>query len=77
MAEHHIFIFNRVYRTAIIFFMSTPATEIEHVCGRFEVIKDRARVMVRSLLEEQELDLVAIQNANCPDDPLVADFFNE
>ena len=61
----------------LIFFMSTPATEIEHVCGRFEVIKDRARVMVRSLLEEQELDLVAIQNANCPDDPLVADFFNE
>ena len=61
----------------LIFFMSTPATEIEHVCERFTVIKDRARVMVQSLLADQGLDLVAIQNTNCPDDPLAADFFNE
>ena len=61
----------------LVFLMSTPASEIEHVCERFEVIKDRARVVVQALLEDQGLDLVAIQNANNPDDPLASDFFNE
>ena len=61
----------------LVYFMSTPATEIEHLCGRFEVIKNRARVVVQSLLEEQDLDLIAIQNSNCPTDPLAADFFDE
>ena len=61
----------------LVYLMSTPASEIEHLCGRFEVIKNRARVVVQSLLEDQDLDIIAIQNANCPTDPLAADFFNE
>ena len=61
----------------LVFLMSTPGSEIEHICGRFEVVKKRARVVVRSLLEEQDLDVVAIQNANNPSDPLAADYFDE
>ena len=61
----------------LVYLMSTPAYEIENLCGRFEVIKNRARVVVQSLLEDQDLDIIAIQNVNCPTDPLAADFFNE
>ena len=61
----------------LIFLMSTPGTEIAHVCERFNVIKQRAKIVVDTFLTEQELDIVAIQNTNCPDDPLAADFFGE
>lgn len=61
----------------LTFLMSSPATEIENVCGRFEVVKSRARIVVQTFLDEQGLDLIAIQNGNCPDDPLASDYFNE
>ena len=60
----------------VLFLMSTPATEIEKLCERFEAIENRARVLVQSLLTDQEVDLVAIQNATCPNDPLPVDYFD-
>ena len=56
--------------------MSTPATEIRKICDRFEVVKNRARVIVDYLFEDEAIDIVSIQNDNCPDDPLSADYLN-
>ena len=61
----------------LTFIMSTSASEIEHMCERFEIVRNRAQLVVQFLRDEMDLDLIAIQNANCPDDPLAADFFNE
>ena len=60
----------------LVFLMSTPATEIRKICDRFEVVKNRARVIVDYLFEDEAIDIISIQNDNCPDDPLSADYLN-
>ncbi len=59
----------------ITFLTTTAKTEIEHVFERFPKILERTVVLLPYLKNILGLDLVAMQQANCPEDAVGADFF--
>lgn len=59
----------------ITFLTTTPATELEYVLNRFEKMRERAKVFVPYLNNVLELNVVATQNKNCPEDKVSEDFF--
>lgn len=61
----------------ITFLTTTSATELLNVCDRFERMRERVKVFVPYLNDVLKLDVVATQNKNCPDDPVVSDFFSK
>lgn len=50
-------------------------TELEYVWERFPVMLQRTRAIIPYLEDILGLDLVSMHNANCPDDPVEADYF--
>ena len=60
-----------------LFIMSTPKTEMDKIFARFELVKERACMLAKFMKEDMEMDLVLMQNSNCPDDPLPENYFDE
>lgn len=60
----------------ITFLTTTPATELSYVLKRFDKMKERTQVLVPYLNNILNLDVVATQNKNCPEDKVSADFFS-
>lgn len=54
-----------------------PGTELEYIWERFPVMLERTRAIVPYLEDILGLDLVSMHNANCPADPVEADYFKD
>lgn len=59
----------------ITFLTGTTKTELEHVFTRFPKVLERTVTIVPYLVDILGLDIVTMQNTNCPEDPVGADFF--
>ena len=59
----------------INFLTGTTKTELNHVFSRFPKILERTIAIVPYLTDILGLDIVKMQNTNCPDDRVEADFF--
>ena len=59
----------------ITFLTTTTKTELEHVFTRFPKILERTIAIVPYLTDILGLDIVTMQNAGCPDDPVETAFF--
>lgn len=59
----------------IVLLIQTPRTQLTTIMTRFDRMRERTMALVPYLNEVIELDVVATQNLNCPDDPLPAGFF--
>ena len=59
----------------INFLTGTTKTELNYVFGRFPKILERTIAIVPYLTDILGLDIVKMQNTNCPDDRVEADFF--
>ena len=59
------------------FLMSTPKTEMDRIFARFDIVKKRSFLIARFMVEEMEMDPIALQNSFCPNDPLPVGYFDE
>lgn len=59
----------------ISFLTTTGKAELDHNFTVFSVLKDRAAALVPYLQRVLSMDLEAMQNANCPEDPVEAGYF--
>lgn len=59
----------------INFLTQTTKTELNHVFTRFPNIVQRSMALIPYLCNVLGLDIVNMQNANCPHDPVEEDFF--
>ncbi|MBC5622589.1 hypothetical protein [Butyricimonas hominis] len=61
----------------ITFLTNNTKTELTNVFNRFERMKERALILVPYLNNILELNVVATQNKNCPEDPIPENFFSQ
>ena len=59
----------------INFLTTTTKEELDHNWSRFPLLLQRAKALIPYLGDVLGLDITAMQNANCPDDPVSADYF--
>ena len=59
------------------FLMSTPKMEMDRIFARFDIVKKRSFLIAKFMVEEMEMDPIALQNSFCPNDPLPAGYFDE
>ena len=56
---------------------NSTKTELTNILTRFERVRERALVLVSYLKNILNLDVVATQNQNCPEDPIPENFFSQ
>lgn len=61
----------------INFLTTKPKQEIDHVCERFPKILERVRAVEPYFENVLGLDIIDMQNTNCPEDKLPADYFEK
>lgn len=59
------------------FIMSTPKSEMDRIFARYDIVKQRAFLIAKFIVEQMEMDPIALQNSFCPNDPLPTDYFDE
>lgn len=60
----------------ITFLTKTSKEELDWNWARFDLLKQRAKALIPYLYNVLGLDLVSMQNANVPDDPVPAGYFD-
>ena len=61
----------------ITFLTTNTKAELTNVLTRYSKMRERALALVPYLKNVLELDVIATQNKNCPEDPVSPDFFEQ